>query len=126
MEYTLRFGKAVVITAIMFVSLRYLGFSLASSAVFSLVPLLLGSLNVLTSVAYSLTAAVLILASSTALLPNWRTHVSELVVLLAGQEAGVSPKTVVVPAEQVKSVATERATPSASALSDKHDSSSPR
>ncbi len=69
--------KAVVLSIVMFFSLRYLGFSTNPSLVFSLVPLVLGTLGVLTSMAYGLTGLVFVLACTTALFPNWKNDTKE-------------------------------------------------
>ena len=73
MGTVLRVLKAVVLAVMMFFSLRYLGFNTGGAAIFSLVPLLLGILNVFTSFAYGLTGSIFILASGMALMPDdWK------------------------------------------------------
>lgn len=70
--------KAIILAVMMFLSLQFLGFSVAGSAIFSLVPLLLGLLNVFTGFAYGLTGLIFIAACATALIPDWRTKSQEI------------------------------------------------
>jgi len=53
----------------MYLSLRYLGIGNEAAAIASLIPLVLGVLNVMTGMAYSIAALVFILAAFSALLP---------------------------------------------------------
>lgn len=69
----LQIVKAAVLAVMMFFSLHYLGFGVWGAMIFSLVPLLLGLLNVFTGFAYGLTGFIFILACATALVPDWRT-----------------------------------------------------
>ncbi len=62
----------------MFLSLQFLGFSAAGSAIFSLVPLILGLLNVFTGLAYGLTGLIFIVACATALVADWRKQAQEI------------------------------------------------
>jgi hypothetical protein len=100
MDYLLRGLKAILMSAVMFFSLRYLGFGIESSVAFSMVPLLLGSLNVLSGFAYGVTGVTLIAACSLALLPELRRPVGQLITALSrsisaseagGQKALVEP-----------------------------------
>lgn len=70
--------KATILAVMMFFSLRYLGFDAGGAMIFSLVPLLLGILNVFTGFAYGMTGFIFILACSTALMPDWRTKAIQL------------------------------------------------
>lgn len=81
--------KAIVLAVMMFLSLQFLGFPVAGSAIFSLIPLLLGLLNVFTGFAYGLTGLIFIVASTTALIPNWRTQALELWEAAKSQAAAV-------------------------------------
>lgn len=58
-----RFIKPVILALIMFFSMRFLGFPLFAAFMFSLIPFALGSLNVMTRLAYSMTAIALIIAA---------------------------------------------------------------
>ena len=61
MDIVLRVLKAAVVSGIMFGSVVFLGFPISAAFALALAPLVLGMLNVLTSVAYSVTAAVFML-----------------------------------------------------------------
>jgi hypothetical protein len=72
MELLKRLLKSALFACMMFFSLRYLGFSTSASLAFSLVPLVLGTINIMTGFAYSLTAIVFVLACASALFPDWQ------------------------------------------------------
>lgn len=55
--------KPLLLGLIMLFSMLFLGFGLGASIMFSIIPIALGSLNVMTRVAYSLTALALIAAA---------------------------------------------------------------
>jgi hypothetical protein len=61
--------KSIVLGGVMYLSLRYLGIGNEAAAIASLIPLVLGVLNVMTGAAYSIAALVFILAAFSALLP---------------------------------------------------------
>ena len=92
MAIVFRSVKAVLLAAMMFFSLRYLGFSVEASAIFSLVSLCLGILSVLSSVAYGLTGIVFILACATALVPDWQTKSKSLLELVNQDKPHPAPK----------------------------------
>lgn len=83
--------KAIILAVMMFLSLQFLGFTVAGSVIFSLVPLLLGLLNVFTGFAYGLTGLIFIVACATALIPDWRTKVQELWKTAKSEVAAVQP-----------------------------------
>lgn len=66
----LRILKSVAMFALVFFSLRYLGFESAVSITVSLIPLVLGGLGVFVSEAFSLAAIVFIVAALSAFLPS--------------------------------------------------------
>lgn len=66
----LRIGKAVLLGALMYFSLRALSFSAGASFAFALVPAILGSLNIMTGMAFTLTGLVFLVASAWALLKD--------------------------------------------------------
>lgn len=74
-----RVPKSILLTLIMFFSLRYLGISNSTSAVVSLIPLVLGSISVLTSVSYILTGLVFIAACGSSLLPELHINAKDIV-----------------------------------------------
>jgi hypothetical protein len=61
--------KPLALCVIMFFSLQYLGFGTNASLMVSLIPLVLGFLNVLALPAYTLTGVVFIIAALSSLLP---------------------------------------------------------
>lgn len=65
-----RWLKPIVVASIMFVSLRYLGLSVAHSLLVCLIPLALGWLNVMAAVGYMLTAISMIVAIGWAVTPT--------------------------------------------------------
>jgi hypothetical protein len=65
-----RIGKALLLGALMYYSLRMLNFSMSASLTFALVPAILGSLNIVTRLAFTLTAIVFIIASASMLLKD--------------------------------------------------------
>jgi hypothetical protein len=67
--FTLRFGKPVAFAVVMFCSLLYLTGSVKTAAIGTLIPLVLGALGMMLSVAYGLTALALILAVAVAIAP---------------------------------------------------------
>lgn len=83
--------KAIILAVMMFFSLQYLGFPMAGSAIFSLVPLLLGLLNVFTGFAYGLTGLIFIAACATALVPDWRTKSQEIWQTARSEAAAAQP-----------------------------------
>ncbi|MFL6707438.1 MAG: hypothetical protein ACJ8HI_04445 [Massilia sp.] len=56
----------------MLLSLRYLGFSWGASLAGALIPLILGAMGVLASLAYTLTALCVIVACVSAILPEMK------------------------------------------------------
>ena len=92
----------MVLAIMMFFSLRYLGFK-QGAIIFSLVPLVLGILNVFTAFAYGLTGFIFILACGTALVPDWRTKVDSIINLVI-QDAQYNSKSeeVIAPDPRVK------------------------
>lgn len=66
----LTLSRPVLMAILAFFSLYSMGFPVGGSAIFSLIPLILGYLGVLTSVAYSITGILLIIACANALLPG--------------------------------------------------------
>jgi hypothetical protein len=64
-----RFGKPLAVTVIMFLSILYITHDIKTATIGALIPLLLGSLNMMTSVAYGLSSLALILAVVTAVAP---------------------------------------------------------
>lgn len=86
------FMKAIVLAGMMFLSLQFLGFSVAGSAIFSLVPLLLGLLNVFTGFAYGLTGLIFIAACATALIPDWHTKAAEIWQTARSEVAPAQPR----------------------------------
>lgn len=70
--------KPVALALMVFFSLQSLGFG-GGAVIFSMVPLLLGILNVFTTFAYGLSAFIFILACSFAVVPDWQTKSEELV-----------------------------------------------
>lgn len=83
--------KAIILAVMMFLSLQFLGFSVAGSAIFSLVPLLLGLLNVFTGFAYGLTGLIFIAACATALIPDWRLRSQEIWQTARSEVAAAQP-----------------------------------
>lgn len=61
--YFLRIAKALALALIMYFSVRFLGFPTTAALMLALIPFALGSLNIMTRFAYSLTAVVLIIAA---------------------------------------------------------------
>ncbi len=70
--------KAIILSGMMFFSLTYLGFNAVGAMIFSMVPLLLGVLNVFTAFAYGLTGFIFILACGSALIPDLQIKSQEL------------------------------------------------
>lgn len=68
-DLVFRSVKSIVLFFVMYLSLKYLGVSNGAATVVSLIPLVLGVLNVMTGAAYGIAALVFILAASSALLP---------------------------------------------------------
>jgi hypothetical protein len=64
--------KPLILALMMFFSLKSLGVVNDSAVLLSLVPLLLGLLNVLTAFAYGLTGLIFILACATTLDSEWQ------------------------------------------------------
>jgi uncharacterized membrane protein YuzA (DUF378 family) len=64
--------------AVMYFALRSLGVSVASSLAASLVPAVLGALNVLTRIAYTLSALALIVACGSILASEYHFRLSDL------------------------------------------------
>lgn len=73
-----RISKSVLLALIMFFSLRYLEISYATAITVSLIPLLLGSIGVLTSFSYMLAALVFIVACASSLLPELNINAGDL------------------------------------------------
>jgi hypothetical protein len=65
-----RIGKSVILAIIMYFSLRFLGISSGASFIVSLIPSVLGSLDVMTGKVYALTGLVFIIACGSALAPD--------------------------------------------------------
>jgi hypothetical protein len=65
-----RMLKPIVVALILFVSLRYLGLSVAHALLVCLIPLALGWLNIMTEVGYLLTAISMIAAIGWAVTPT--------------------------------------------------------
>lgn len=61
--YILRIAKPSALALIMYFSIRFIGFSSPAAMMLALIPLVLGSLNVMTRLAYTLTALALIIAA---------------------------------------------------------------
>ena len=61
--------KSIIFFVIMYLSLRYLGFANGAAVTASLIPLVLGVVNVMTGTAYSIAAFVFVLAALSVLLP---------------------------------------------------------
>lgn len=68
-DLAFRSVKSIVLFGVMWLSLKYLGIGNGAAVVVSLIPLVLGVLNVMTGAAYSIAALVFILAAFSALLP---------------------------------------------------------
>ncbi|MGB9610512.1 MAG: hypothetical protein ACPL7M_06020 [Bryobacteraceae bacterium] len=68
-DLVFRSVKSIVLFGVMFLSLKYLGVGNEAAVVVSLIPLVLGVLNVMIGAAYSIAALVFILAAFSALLP---------------------------------------------------------
>ena len=66
----LRIVKAFIVSLLLYFSLIFLGFPKAGSLVFSLVPFVFGSLNIMVGFAYSLAGIVFFIAALTALFPD--------------------------------------------------------
>lgn len=61
-SYFSRFIKALLLAIIMFFSIRYLGFNYTTATAFSVIPLALGFLNIMTRFVYSMTALIFVAA----------------------------------------------------------------
>lgn len=85
-------AKAIILAVMMFFSLQILGFSVIGSMIFSLIPLLLGFLNVFTGFAYGLTGLIFIAACTTVLIPDWRTKSQEIFQAARSEVAAVQSK----------------------------------
>ncbi|SFI17784.1 hypothetical protein SAMN04515618_112125 [Collimonas sp. OK307] len=79
MDIFFRVSKSILLSLIMFFSLRYMGISYATSIVISLIPLVLGSIGVLTSFAYMLSGLVFIAACASSLLPEFHIDTKDIV-----------------------------------------------
>lgn len=91
METVFHIVKAAVLAVMMYFSLIFLGFPAKGAVIFSLVPLLLGLLNVFVGFAYGLTGFIFILACGTALLPqDWKTKAEDFLNKI--EEQGAKPK----------------------------------
>lgn len=66
----IRLIKSAILSIIVFLSSKYLGFSAHTALIFALVPLILGTMNVMVGVGYLITTIVLILAFFSTLLPT--------------------------------------------------------
>ena len=66
----IRIVKALVLAMIMYFSLRFLGVSAGASLALSLIPSVLGTLNIMAGPAYAITAIIFILACSSTLIPE--------------------------------------------------------
>jgi hypothetical protein len=69
-ELLARIGKAMIVAAVAFGAIFYIFNDMAMAMVVMLLPLVLGMLNILTPVAYSLTAVVFMAAIAFAILPT--------------------------------------------------------
>ena len=83
MEIFFRCGKALLVGAVMYLSLRSLGVSVDQSVALSLIPLLLGALDLLTAFAYSLSGLVLIIACGYNFLAGYHLHPDDLHTFVA-------------------------------------------
>ena len=83
MEFVLRVIKALVMGAVMYFALRSLGVSVPSALIVSLVPAVLGVLNVLTRIAYTLSALALIVACGSILAAEYHHRLSDLPRIVA-------------------------------------------
>jgi len=75
--------KSIVLGGVMYLSLRYLGIGNEAAAIASLIPLVLGVLNVMTGAAYSIAALVFILAAFSALLPAKYENAADFVTKMS-------------------------------------------
>lgn len=73
----LRCLKSIIFFALLYFSLRYLGIGKNTSLIVSLIPLLLGFLNILTAPAFGIAALVFICAALSALLPAKYSSVAD-------------------------------------------------
>ena len=83
MELVFRCVKALLVGAVMFFSLRSLGVPVEQSVALSLIPLLLGTLDLLTAFAYSLSGVVLIVACGYNFLAGYHLHPDNLHTIVA-------------------------------------------
>jgi hypothetical protein len=74
-----RLAKAIFLFAVMYYSLRYLGVARQPSVTVSLIPLVLGILNIMAGPAYGMTAAVFVCAALSSLLPAEYGSVGEFI-----------------------------------------------
>jgi dolichyl-phosphate-mannose--protein O-mannosyl transferase len=81
MNILFRILKSILLTIIMFFSLRYLGVSYGTAAIVSLIPLVLGSANVLASFGFIVSGLVFIVACGSSLLPEFHFDSKEIVHL---------------------------------------------
>ncbi len=71
--------KPTILALLMFISLKLLGVGNGGAVLFSMVPLLLGLLNVLTAFAYGLTGLMFILACASTIIPDWQGKSEDIV-----------------------------------------------
>lgn len=79
----IRILKALALAMIMFFSLRYLGVSAGASLALSLIPSVLGILDIMAGPAYAITAVVFILACSSTLIPEFGIKMDSVVKLVS-------------------------------------------
>lgn len=79
MHMFFRISKSVLLALIMFFSLRFVGISDSSALTICLIPLVLGSIDVLASFSYMLTGLVFIFACASSLLPEFRIDTNDIV-----------------------------------------------
>ena len=80
MEHILfRFAKSVSLFAVTYFSLIHLGVGQEASIIVGLIPLVLGFINVMTELSFSIAAFIFVISAISSLLPSKYKHVAEIV-----------------------------------------------
>ena len=87
----MRFGKPVLVSIVMFCAIFYLSGNVKTAAIGMLIPLVMGSLSILPSIAYGLTGLALLWAIAVAVGP---ASVKETAKALFSQAASVAQKAI--------------------------------
>lgn len=83
MPMFLRISKAILLAVLMYLSLRYLGISRATSFAISLIPSVLGAFNIMAGLAYSMTGLVFMMACGSTLMHELKINMTTVAEAIA-------------------------------------------